>query len=100
MVLELFSSVACLLFFRFTYINYYIVSFSFPFISHFCFEMLLVVYELRDRHGIISGFDPAHRGDFSWARDHPKDVEVKTLHISSPILAAKSPFFYKVRSST
>ncbi|PNX76700.1 BTB/POZ domain-containing protein pob1-like, partial [Trifolium pratense] len=38
--------------------------------------------------------DPNLGMDFSEA-----DVRVKTLHISSPILAAKSPFFYKLFSN-
>jgi hypothetical protein len=33
----------------------------------------------------------------SWSMDCSTVVRVKTLHISSPILAAKSPFFYKVK---
>ena len=32
----------------------------------------------------------------NWGMDHSAVVNVKELHISSPILAAKSPFFYKV----
>jgi hypothetical protein len=40
---------------------------------------------------VNSNDDPNPGMDFSEA-----DVRVKTLHISSPILAAKSPFFYKV----
>lgn len=32
----------------------------------------------------------------SWGMDCSKVVRVIELHISSPILAAKSPFFYKV----
>jgi len=36
--------------------------------------------------------------DSDWSMDCSAGavVRVKTLHISSPILAAKSPFFYKV----
>ncbi|XP_060218489.1 BTB/POZ domain-containing protein POB1-like isoform X1 [Lycium barbarum] len=37
--------------------------------------------------------------DSSWNFDSPIVVNVKTLHISSPILAAKSPFFYKLFSN-
>ncbi|XP_059312536.1 BTB/POZ domain-containing protein POB1-like [Lycium ferocissimum] len=37
--------------------------------------------------------------DSSWNFDSPIIVKVKTLHISSPILAAKSPFFYKLFSN-
>lgn len=32
----------------------------------------------------------------SWKMDCSTVLKVKTIHISSPILAAKSPFFYKV----
>ncbi|KAH8488765.1 hypothetical protein H0E87_024413 [Populus deltoides] len=35
----------------------------------------------------------------SWSMDCSTVVRVKTLHISSPILAAKSPFFYKLFSN-
>lgn len=34
--------------------------------------------------------------DMSWS----KVLRVRTIHISSPILAAKSPFFYEVRCFT
>lgn len=34
--------------------------------------------------------------DSNWSMEYSTVVRVKTLHISSPILAAKSPFFYKV----
>ncbi|KAK7258550.1 hypothetical protein RIF29_24130 [Crotalaria pallida] len=37
--------------------------------------------------------------DSSWSMDCSSVVRVKTLHISSPILAAKSPFFYKLFSN-
>jgi hypothetical protein len=43
---------------------------------------------------VNSNDDPNPGMDFSEA-----DVRVKTLHISSPILAAKSPFFYKLFSN-
>ncbi|XP_048422642.1 BTB/POZ domain-containing protein POB1-like isoform X2 [Pyrus x bretschneideri] len=35
--------------------------------------------------------------DFSWNLNCHTVVKVRTLLVSSPILAAKSPFFYKVR---
>ena len=42
--------------------------------------------------------DEAEPGNNSaWSMDCSTVVRVKTLHISSPILAAKSPFFYKVK---
>ncbi|XP_065858761.1 BTB/POZ domain-containing protein POB1-like isoform X2 [Euphorbia lathyris] len=37
--------------------------------------------------------------DASWNMDCSTVLRVKTLHISSPILAAKSPFFYKLFSN-
>lgn len=36
--------------------------------------------------------------DSSLSMDCSTVLRVKTLHISSPILAAKSPYFYKVRA--
>ncbi|XP_039062647.1 BTB/POZ domain-containing protein POB1-like [Hibiscus syriacus] len=44
-----------------------------------------------------SGDEDANSNESSWNMDCSAVVTVKTLHISSPILAAKSPFFYKVR---
>ena len=42
--------------------------------------------------------DEAEVGNNSaWNMDCSTVVRIKTLHISSPILAAKSPFFYKVK---
>ncbi|KAJ8900616.1 hypothetical protein K2173_025393 [Erythroxylum novogranatense] len=37
--------------------------------------------------------------DTKWSMDYSTVVRVVTLHISSPILAAKSPFFYKLFSN-
>ncbi|XP_031281381.1 BTB/POZ domain-containing protein POB1-like [Pistacia vera] len=37
--------------------------------------------------------------DASWSMDCSTVLRVKTVHISSPILAAKSPFFYKLFSN-
>ncbi|XVE57994.1 hypothetical protein DITRI_Ditri04bG0134600 [Diplodiscus trichospermus] len=45
------------------------------------------------------GNDTAHNIDSSWNMDCSTVLRVKTLHISSPILAAKSPFFYKLFSN-
>lgn len=42
--------------------------------------------------------DP-NSNDSSWNMDCSAVLKVKTLHISSPILAAKSPFFYKLFSN-
>ncbi|XP_057969292.1 BTB/POZ domain-containing protein POB1-like isoform X3 [Malania oleifera] len=46
-----------------------------------------------------SGDEPTHSNDSSWSMDFSTVLRVKTLHISSPILAAKSPFFYKLFSN-
>ncbi|KAK4415883.1 BTB/POZ domain-containing protein POB1 [Sesamum alatum] len=46
-----------------------------------------------------SGDEAAHSDDSSWSEDGSRVLRVKTLHISSPILAAKSPFFYKLFSN-
>jgi len=43
------------------------------------------------------GDEDANSNESSWSMDCSAVLRVKTLHISSPILAAKSPFFYKVR---
>lgn len=42
------------------------------------------------------GDEAADGSDSSWHVAHSTVVRVKSIHISSPILAAKSPFFYKV----
>ncbi|XP_016499540.2 BTB/POZ domain-containing protein POB1 isoform X2 [Nicotiana tabacum] len=46
-----------------------------------------------------SGDEAANSDDSTWNCDSPRVIKVKTLHISSPILAAKSPFFYKLFSN-
>ncbi|GLT54944.1 hypothetical protein SLA2020_281020 [Shorea laevis] len=43
-----------------------------------------------------SGDEAAPGNDSLWKMDCATVLRVKTLHISSPILAAKSPFFYKL----
>ncbi|KAK9277602.1 hypothetical protein L1049_007147 [Liquidambar formosana] len=45
------------------------------------------------------GDEAAHSNDSSWSMDCSTVLRVKTIHISSPILAAKSPFFYKLFSN-
>ncbi|XP_057746597.1 BTB/POZ domain-containing protein POB1-like [Arachis stenosperma] len=45
----------------------------------------------------LSGDESSHNHD--WSSDCSIDVRVRTLYISSPILAAKSPFFYKLFSN-
>ncbi|KAB1219543.1 BTB/POZ domain-containing protein POB1 [Morella rubra] len=46
-----------------------------------------------------SGDEAGNSNDSCWSMDSSTVVRVKTLHISSPILAAKSPFFYKLFSN-
>ncbi|MBA0741368.1 hypothetical protein Gogos_014528 [Gossypium gossypioides] len=48
---------------------------------------------------IQSGDEDANSNESSWSMDCSTVLRVKTLHISSPILAAKSPFFYKLFSN-
>ncbi|GFS38760.1 BTB/POZ domain-containing protein [Actinidia chinensis var. chinensis] len=45
------------------------------------------------------GDEVANSDDSTWSMDCSTVLRVKTLHISSPILAAKSPFFYKLFSN-
>lgn len=49
--------------------------------------------------GSPSGDEAVNGNESSWSMDCSTVVRVKTLHISSPILAAKSPFFYKLFSN-
>lgn len=44
----------------------------------------------------LAGDEAANSNESNWSMDCSTVQRVKTLHISSPILAAKSPFFYKV----
>ncbi|RDX67682.1 BTB/POZ domain-containing protein POB1, partial [Mucuna pruriens] len=46
-----------------------------------------------------SGDEVANGNDSNWNMDCSAVVRVRKLHISSPILAAKSPFFYKLFSN-
>ncbi|MFS7942883.1 putative chromatin remodeling & transcription regulator BTB-POZ family [Helianthus anomalus] len=46
-----------------------------------------------------SGDEGANDVDSNWSMECSKVLRVETLHISSPILAAKSPFFYKLFSN-
>lgn len=46
------------------------------------------------------GDEGPNDSDSNWSMECSTVVRVKTLHISSPILAAKSPFFYKVNLMT
>lgn len=46
-----------------------------------------------------SGDEGANSNESSWSMECSTVVGVQTLHISSPILAAKSPFFYKLFSN-
>jgi hypothetical protein len=43
--------------------------------------------------------DDCGHGSSSWSMDCSTIVKVRTIHISSAILAAKSPFFYKLFSN-
>lgn len=43
---------------------------------------------------VVAGGD--YENESYWNLTSPLVLRVKELHISSPILAAKSPFFYKV----
>ncbi|KAF3962907.1 hypothetical protein CMV_012639 [Castanea mollissima] len=45
------------------------------------------------------GDEAAPANDGLWSMDCSAVLRVKTIHISSPILAAKSPFFYKLFSN-
>ncbi|XP_058100291.1 BTB/POZ domain-containing protein POB1-like isoform X2 [Magnolia sinica] len=64
-----------------------------------------VVYENQDEDAEAmieetpSGDEAANSNDSSWSMDCSTVLRVKTIHISSPILAAKSPFFYKLFSN-
>lgn len=44
----------------------------------------------------IGDEEAVHGDDANLNMDCSASVRVRSLHISSPILAAKSPFFYKV----
>lgn len=46
-----------------------------------------------------SGDEAADSNDSNWSMECSTVLRVKVLHISSPILAAKSPFFYKLFSN-
>ncbi|BAT87883.1 hypothetical protein VIGAN_05130200 [Vigna angularis var. angularis] len=61
--------------------------------------------ENQDEEAIVmgeessSGDEPTNTNDSNWNMDCSTVARVRTLHISSPILAAKSPFFYKLFSN-
>lgn len=46
-----------------------------------------------------SGDEATNSNDSNWSMECSTLLRVETLHISSPILAAKSPFFYKLFSN-
>ncbi|PHU04511.1 BTB/POZ domain-containing protein [Capsicum chinense] len=57
-------------------------------------------FELEDKFFLEEGGDEATNSDDStWNCDSPRVMKFKTLHISSPILAVKSPFLYKLFSN-
>ncbi|GAV77002.1 BTB domain-containing protein/BACK domain-containing protein [Cephalotus follicularis] len=47
----------------------------------------------------VVGDEAINSNESTWSMDCSTVLKVKTLHISSPILAAKSPFFYKLFSN-
>lgn len=55
-----------------------------------------VVAMIEESH---SGDEAANSNDSNWSMECSTVLRVKTIHISSPILAAKSPFFYKLFSN-
>ena len=55
------------------------------------------IAEISSLHIIFAGDEAGNSNDSDWGMDCSTVLRVKTLHISSPILAAKSPFFYKVK---
>ncbi|XP_026441362.1 BTB/POZ domain-containing protein POB1-like isoform X2 [Papaver somniferum] len=64
-----------------------------------------VAYDNQDEEAVAmieeshSGDEAVPNNDSSWSMDCSTVLRVKTMHISSPILAAKSPFFYKLFSN-
>ncbi|KAI3996096.1 hypothetical protein MKX01_018165 [Papaver californicum] len=64
-----------------------------------------VAYDNQDEEAVAmieeshSGDEAVPSNDSSWSMDCSTVLKVKTMHISSPILAAKSPFFYKLFSN-
>ncbi|KAL5718811.1 Boi protein [Ranunculus cassubicifolius] len=65
----------------------------------------VLVYENQDEEAVAMieesppGDEAADNDDSSWGMDCSTVLRIRTLHISSPILAAKSPFFYKLFSN-
>ncbi|XP_021300179.1 BTB/POZ domain-containing protein At2g46260-like isoform X2 [Herrania umbratica] len=65
-------------------------------------EVVAMIEESPTDVGLTSnqiGNDATPSNDSSWNMDCSSVLRVKTIHISSPILAAKSPFFYKLFSN-
>ncbi|XP_010261454.1 PREDICTED: BTB/POZ domain-containing protein POB1 isoform X1 [Nelumbo nucifera] len=64
-----------------------------------------VAYENQDEEPVAmieespSGDEAAQGNESSWSMDCCTVLRIRTIHISSPILAAKSPFFYKLFSN-
>ncbi|KAL3499274.1 hypothetical protein ACH5RR_038367 [Cinchona calisaya] len=63
----------------------------------------VLAYENQDEEAIAMAEESAddeytESNDSSSDTDCSSDLQVKTIHISSPILAARSPFFYKLFS--
>ncbi|OVA05086.1 BTB/POZ-like [Macleaya cordata] len=64
----------------------------------------VLAYENQDEEAVAMieespPVEDANINDSSWRMECSTVLRVKTLHISSPILAAKSPFFYKLFSN-
>ncbi|KAM1185551.1 hypothetical protein ACFX2G_015152 [Malus domestica] len=57
------------------------------------------VSEFPSTVGVKHSFENFVGDDLAWNPDCHTVVKVRTLHVSSPILAAKSPFFYKLFSN-
>ncbi|CAL9123154.1 unnamed protein product [Musa textilis] len=49
--------------------------------------------------GSPSGDEPSRPSGSSWSMDSPPVIRIKSLYVSSTILSAKSPFFYKLFSN-
>ncbi|GAY51395.1 hypothetical protein CUMW_133900 [Citrus unshiu] len=65
----------------------------------FSFWCFFKVYRSFRSVKLVMSDEAANGNESSWSMDCSTVVRVKTLHISSPILAAKSPFFYKLFSN-
>ncbi|XP_077212635.1 BTB/POZ domain-containing protein POB1-like isoform X1 [Tasmannia lanceolata] len=65
-------------------------------------EAVAMIEESPSGGGMLSsrvGDEAGPSNDSSWSMECSTVLRVKTIHISSPILAAKSPYFYKLFSN-